>query len=74
MPAGGPVAGHGQGAALAALPGLQQRVGEQRQGAGVVLDLAHQQVDQAGLDQQARLPGRALDRLAQIALLEPPTR
>ena len=37
--AGGAVAVDGEGVALAPLPGLEQGVGEQRQGAGVVADL-----------------------------------
>ena len=52
--------------ALAALPGLLQGVRQQGQRAGVVLDLAYQQVDQTGLDQQSRLAGRSFDRGAQV--------
>ena len=55
--AGGLVAGHGQGVGLAAAPGLGQRVGQQRQRAGFVLDLAHQEIDQPGFEDQALLPG-----------------
>ena len=53
--AGGLVAGDGQGATLPALPGPAQRVREQRQRARLALHLPHQQVDQAGLEEQ---PGR----------------
>ncbi len=59
--AAGLVAGDGQGPALALHPGLAQRVGQQRERARLVLDLAHQQVDQAGLEQQPGLLRRSLD-------------
>ena len=39
---------------------------KQRQGAGLALDLAYQQVDQTGLQQQADLAGRSLDRRPQV--------
>ena len=65
-PAGGLVAGDGQGASFAAQPGLAQGVGEQREGAGLVLDLADEEVDQAGFDDEPGLPGGSLDGGAQL--------
>ena len=65
-PAGGLVAGDGQGASFAAQPGLAQGVGEQGEGAGLVLDLADEEVDQAGLDDQPGLPGGSFDGGAQL--------
>ena len=38
---------------------------QQGEGAGLVQDLAEQEVDQTGFDQEPRLPGGALDRGAQ---------
>ena len=64
--AAGPVAVHGEHPGLAACPGLGQRVGQQRQGARLVLHLADQQLDQAGLEPQPGMPGRPVDRLAQL--------
>ena len=61
-----------QGVALATLPRLEQRVGEQGQGTGVVPHLVHEDVDQAVLDDQAGLFGRALDRLTQTGLVQRP--
>ena len=64
--AGGLVAGDGQGASFAAEPGLAQGVGEQGQGAGLVLDLADEEVDQAGFDDQPGLSGGSFDGGAQL--------
>ena len=66
--AGALVARHGEGATLAALPRLVQRVRQQRQGAGLALDLPNQQVDQARLQQQADLAGRTLDGGSQVGV------
>ena len=65
-PAGGLVAGDGEGASFAAQPGLAQGVGEQGEGAGLVLDLADEEVDQAGLDDEPGLPGGSFDGFAQL--------
>ena len=59
--AGRGVARHGQRVALPALPRLTQRVRQQRQGARLALDVAHQQVDEAGFEPQPGLRGGALD-------------
>ena len=67
-PAGGPVARDGQGRALAALPGLSEHVGEQRQRGGLTLDLADEQVDQPGFEPEPGAAGRTLDRAAQSGL------
>ena len=45
-----------------------QRVRQQRERAGFALDLAYQQVDQAGFEQQAGLAGRPLDRGSQVGV------
>ena len=71
-PAGGPVAGHGQGRALAAFPGLAQHVREQRQRGRLALDLADQQVDQTGLEPETGASGRPLDRAAELRLAHRP--
>ena len=65
-PAGGLVAVDGEGPPFAALPRLQQRVGQQREGAGLVLDLADQQVDEPGFDHEPGLAGRCFDGGAQV--------
>ena len=62
---GGDVPVDGEGSPLAPVPRLHQRVRQQREGAGLVQDLAEQEVDQTGFDQEPRLPGRTLDRGAQ---------
>ena len=67
-PTGGLVALDGERAALAPLPRLVQRVRQQRQRPGLALDLAHQQVDQARLQQQPGLAGRTLDRGPQVGV------
>ena len=59
------VAVDGEGPPLAPVPRLHQGVRQQREGAGLVQDLAEQEVDQTGFDQEPRLPGRTLDRGAQ---------
>ena len=59
---------HGQGAALTSVPGLHQGVGHERQCAGSTGDLADEQVDQPGFDQQPGLARRFLDGLAQRLL------
>ena len=41
-------------------------MGEQGEGAGLVLDLADEEVDQAGLDDQPGLPGGSFDGGAQL--------
>ena len=53
------VALEGQRAPVAALPGGAQRVREQRQGAGLAGDVAQHELDQAGLEPQARRAGPA---------------
>ena len=68
--AAGPVSGHRQGVALASLPGLHQGVGQQRQRARLVLHLPHEQVDQPGLDDQAR-PGAPAPRSPRATLPHP---
>jgi hypothetical protein len=49
-----------------ALPELEQRRGQQRERAGLVLDVAHQRLDEVGLDVQADPLRRADDHLAQL--------
>ena len=63
--AGLAVALHRERATLPPDPGLTQRVGQQRQGAGLTLHLTHQHVDQTRLEQQPVLPGGCFDRRAQ---------
>ncbi len=65
-PTGVVVAIDGERATLAPLPRLVQRVRQQRQRSGLALDLAHQQIDQARLQQQTDLAGRTLDRRPQV--------
>lgn len=62
----------GQGPALALHPGLRQRVREQGQRAPLAGHLLHEQVHQPGLEEQARLPGRALDGGPQALLVHVP--
>ena len=59
---GGEVPVDGEGATFAPVPRLHQRVRQQGEGAGLVQDLAEQEVDQPGFDEEPRLPGRPLDR------------
>ena len=65
--AGLAVALDGERAAVAALPGGAQRVREQRQGTGLGGDVAQDQLDEAGLELQAREPGRLGDRALELA-------
>ena len=65
-PAGGLVPGDGEGPPFAAQPGLAQGVGEQREGAGLVLDLSYEQVGESGLDDEAGLAGGSFDGGAQV--------
>ncbi len=71
-PTGGGVAAQGQGAPLAALPGLQQGVGEQRQRPLLLAHLVQDQVHQPGLELPGAAAagagrlGRRLDGLAQL--------
>ena len=60
------VVGQPQRAAVAALPQLQQRRREQRQRAGLALDVGDERVDQLALDLQAGPAGGQLDRTAQL--------
>ena len=66
----GAVAGDRQRVALAATPRLVEHVRQQGQCARVVLHLAHEEVDEPGLDHQPGLAGRRLDRLGQPVLAE----
>ncbi len=66
--AGGAVAVHGERASFAALPGGAQGVGQQREGARFVLDVLHQQLDQARFEQEPGLVRRSLDGGPQIGL------
>ena len=43
-----------------------KRVRQQRQGTWLTLDLAHQQIDETGLQQQADLASGSLDRRPQV--------
>ena len=70
--AGLAVALDGERAAVAALPGRAQRVREQRQRAGLGGDVAQDQLDQAGLELQAREPGRLGDRALELAAVHRP--
>nr|WP_125803447.1 hypothetical protein [Actinoplanes sp. ATCC 53533] len=64
-----PVAGEGQQPALAAVPGLQQRVRDQRQRAGLVGDVGQHRVHQRRLDPVAGPLGRAGDDGAQVGVV-----
>jgi hypothetical protein len=66
-PAGLLVGGHGQGAATAVLPALQQRTRQQRQPAGLLGHLGDHGLGQARLQPQPGPPCRQLDRAAQLA-------
>ena len=57
----------GERAAVAVLPGGAQRVREQRQRARLGGDVAHDQLDQAGLELQPGEPGRLGDRALELA-------
>jgi hypothetical protein len=63
--AGGAVALDGEDPAVAALPSLGQRVRQQRQGAGLALGVAHQEIDETGFEAEPRLLGGAFDGGAQ---------
>ena len=54
---------------VTALPGLLQRVGHQRQSAGLAGDVPQHEVDQAGLDPETGEPGRFGDRAMQVVVL-----
>ena len=71
-PAGLPIAIDGEGAALAALPGLAQGVRQQRQRARLTLHVMHEDVHQARLQDQAGGAGRALDRRPQFIVAHRP--
>ena len=60
------IAGQGQGAPLAAFPGLEQGMGKQRQCAGLVADLAEDQVHQTRLKGVIAERSRPFDRPAQL--------
>ena len=69
-PAGGAVGVEGERAAVAFLPRRAQRVGQQRQRPRLALHLAHQQLDQPGLDPEAG-PRGGLDDGARAARRAP---
>ena len=66
------VGAHSQGAAVTALPQLQQRGGQQRQRPGFALDVGDESVDELGLHPQAGTARRQLDRAAQLAMAHRP--
>ncbi len=63
--AGGPVALDGQDVAVAAPPGLGQRVGQQGKAAGFAFAVPHQQLDQPVFEAEPGQLGGLFDRLAQ---------
>ncbi len=63
------VSGQTHRAGLAPLPELDQRGGQQRQRAGLTLDVGEQAVDELGLDVQACAPRGTLDRPPQLVAL-----
>ena len=67
--AGAPVAGQPQAAALAPLPQLEQRGRQQRQRAGLALDVGEQAVDELGLDARPARGAGKLDRAPQLVAL-----
>ena len=60
------VVGVAQAPAVAALPELEQRRGQQGQRAGLRLGVRHERVGELGFDAQARAVRRELDRPAQL--------
>ena len=60
--AGRPIPLDGEHSAVAVLPGLCQRMRQQRQGAGLALGVAHQQIDEAGFESKPGLERGAFDR------------
>ena len=64
--AGGVVARAREHATVAASPRLVERVREQRERAGLAVDVGEHRVDEAGLEPKPRRPGRALDRPAKL--------
>ena len=60
------VGGEAQPPSVALAPELEQRRGQQRQGARLALDVGQQRLDELGLDAQADALRRALDRAAQL--------
>ena len=60
------VAGSGQDPTVAASPRLVEGVREQREGAGLALDVGQHRVDQAGLESKPGRAGGALDRPAKL--------
>ena len=67
-PAGAPVALDRERGSLTPFPGLPEGVREQRQRAGLAVDVADQQVDQARLEAEAGVPRRPLDGRPQVLL------
>ena len=66
------VGAQAQRAAVALLPQLEQRGRQQRQRAGLALDVGDQRVDELGLDAQAGAAGGQLDRAAQLVAAHRP--
>ena len=60
------VGAHAQAPAVALLPQLEQRGRQQRQRAGLALDVGDQRIDELGLDAQAGAPRGQLDRPPQL--------
>ena len=56
--------------AVASSPRLDERVRQQRQGAGLVLHVGHQHIDQAGFDAQPCFECRILDRRSERVAVE----
>lgn len=64
--AGGFVGGEGEGAAFAAVPGFQEGVGHQGQGAGFAVDFVDDAGGQGAFDDEARGLGGFDDGLAEF--------
>jgi hypothetical protein len=60
------VGGQAQPPALAALPELEQRGGQQRESPGLVVDVGDQGIDELGVHKQSGAPGGQFDRSAQF--------
>ncbi len=66
------IGGEPQEPSVASLPQLEQAGGEQRQGPRLTLDVVDQRVRQVGLDLQAGVTSRQLDRAAQLVAAHRP--
>ena len=71
-PARRQIASVGEDAAAAALPGIQQRRGQQRQATGAATHILDDRIEEIGLDLQSRIPGRPLDRPPHLVVAHRP--